>query len=153
MNQVECGRYEIHVIAPPRKRLLCVLHPSCVTLRPRLALSLKIFKILWCSNKRVILSTKSVSLKFYDPETIWGPGRLFKYMYFCFILLFTSSSPCRKDQFAVSYFSTSLIVLIQVYHREIWHHSLVCCCGFADILNSPGRFSKVQVIFLAGKTK
>ena len=27
-------------------------------------------------------------------------------MYFCFILLFTSSSPCRKDQFDVSYFSS-----------------------------------------------
>ena len=40
-------------------------------------------------------------------------GSLFKYIYiFCFILLFTSSSPCRKDQFAVSYFSTILIVLI-----------------------------------------
>ena len=50
---------------------------------------------------------------------------------FCFILLFTSSSLCRKDQFAVSYFSTSLIVLIQVYKpwrsgnglllRTCWH--------------------------------
>ena len=29
----------------------------------------------------------------------------------CFILMFTSSSPCRKDRLAVSYFSTSLIVL------------------------------------------
>ena len=29
--------------------------------------------------------------------------------------MFTSSSPFRKDQFAVLYFSTSLIVLIQVY--------------------------------------
>ena len=44
---------------------------------------------------------------------------MFKYIYFCFILLFTSSSLCRKDQFAVSYFSTSLIVLIQVYNWEI----------------------------------
>ena len=56
-----------------------------------------------------------------------------KYTFVCFILLFTSSSPCRKDQFAVSYFSTSLIVLIQVYNWEIRHHSLVCCCGLADI--------------------
>ena len=31
-------------------------------------------------------------------------------------------------------FSTSLIVLIQVYNWEIRHHSLVCCCGLADIL-------------------
>ena len=29
---------------------------------------------------------------------------------FSFILLFTTSSPCRKDQFAVSHFSKSLIV-------------------------------------------
>ena len=41
----------------------------------------------------------------------------------------------NKDQFAVLYFPTSLIVLIQVYNWEIRHHSLVCCCGFADILN------------------
>ena len=43
-------------------------------------------------------------------------GNLFKYILFCFILLFTSSSPCREDQFAVLYFSTSLIVLIQIYN-------------------------------------
>ena len=58
-----------------------------------------------------------------------------KYLFFCFILLFTSSSPCCKDQFAALYFSCSLIVLVQVYNCEIRHHSLVCCCGFADILN------------------
>ena len=45
------------------------------------------------------------------------------------------TSPCRKEQFAVSYFSTTLIVLIQVYNWEIRHHSLVYCGGFADILN------------------
>ena len=61
-------------------------------------------------------------------------GSLFKYISFCFILLFPSSSPCRKDLFAVSNFSTSLIVLIQVYNWEIRHHSFVCCCGLADIL-------------------
>ena len=61
-------------------------------------------------------------------------GNLFKYIYFCFILLFTSSSPCRKDQSAVSYFSTSLIVLIQVHNWEVRHHSLVCCCELANIL-------------------
>ena len=33
------------------------------------------------------------------------------YIFFCFILLFTSSSPCGKDQFAVSYFSTSANLL------------------------------------------
>ena len=46
---------------------------------------------------------------FFQTEIL---GNLFRYV-FCFIILFTSSSPCRKDQFAVSYFSTSLIVLIQ----------------------------------------
>ena len=59
---------------------------------------------------------------------------MFKYIYFCFILLFTSSSPCCKDQFAVSYLSTILIGLIQVCNWEIRHHSLICCCGLADIL-------------------
>ena len=34
-------------------------------------------------------------------------ANLFKYIFFCFILLFTSSSPYRKDQFAVLWFSTS----------------------------------------------
>ena len=54
-------------------------------------------------------------------------AHLFQYIsYFLFfILLFTSSSPCRKDQ---------SIVLIHVYNWEIRHHSLVCCCGLADIL-------------------
>ena len=37
------------------------------------AMRIKIFKILWCSNKRVILSMKSVSLKFFDRETSWSP--------------------------------------------------------------------------------
>ena len=31
-------------------------------------------------------------------------GKMFKYIFFCFIFLFTSSSPCREDQFAVLYF-------------------------------------------------
>ena len=35
-------------------------------------------------------------------------GNLFKHIFFCFLLLFTSSSPCRKDQFAVSFFFTPL---------------------------------------------
>ena len=43
----------------------------------------------------------------------------------------------HKDQFAVSYFSTSIIVLIQVFNWEIQHHSLVCCCGLAVILYVP----------------
>ena len=43
--------------------------------------------------------------------------------------MFTSSSLCRKDQFAVSYFSTSCFWAIR-------YHSLVCRCGLADILNT-----------------
>ena len=50
------------------------------------------------------------------------------HLFCCFILLFTSSSSCRKNQFAVSYFSTSLIVLIQVYNWEIQHHALFFFC-------------------------
>ena len=34
-------------------------------------------------------------------------ANLFKYIFFCFVLLFTSSSPYRKDQFAVLWFPTS----------------------------------------------
>ena len=34
-------------------------------------------------------------------------GNLFKYIFFCSILLVTSSLLCCKDQFVVSYFSTS----------------------------------------------
>ena len=68
-----------------------------------------------------------------------------------FILLFTFSSPCGKDQFAVSYFSTSLIVLIQVYNWKIRHHSLVCCCGLADILYiilaTPSSLSSISKRF------
>ena len=59
---------------------------------------------------------------------------------FCFILLFTSSSSCRKDQFAVTYFSTSLIELIQVYNWEIRHHSLICWCGLTDILDTQANW-------------
>ena len=56
---------------------------------------------------------------------------------FCsgFILLFTSSSPYRKDQFAVRIFLQVVIVFIQVYNWEIrTTHALVCGCGLADIL-------------------
>ena len=69
----------------------------------------------------------------------FSPWRRFV-RFFCFILLFPSSSPCRKDQFAVSYFSTSLIVLIQIYNWEIRYQSLICFCGFAD--KSPKRVDR-----------
>ena len=61
--------------------------------------------------------------------------------------MFTSSSPSRKDQFAVSYFSTCLIVLIQVYNWEIRHHSLVCCCELADILYIFEQTAGVSLCF------
>ena len=57
----------------------------------------------------------------------------FQYIFFSFILLLTSSSPCRKDQFAVLCFLQVIIVLIQVYNWVIRHHSTVCCCGLDDI--------------------
>ena len=44
------------------------------------------------------------------------------------------TDPYGKDQSAVSYFPTSLIVLIQVYSWERTEISLVCCWGLADIL-------------------
>ena len=52
-------------------------------------------------------------------------GNLFKYIFFRLEV---------KDQSAISYFSTSLIRLIQVYKWEIRHNSLFCYCGLADIL-------------------
>ena len=56
---------------------------------------------------------------------------IFFVLFFCLIL---HRLAFIKDQFAVSYFSTSLIVLIQVYNWEIRHRSLICCRGLADIL-------------------
>ena len=72
---------------------------------------------------------------------------IYIYFFVLFYSLFTSSSPCRKDQFAILYFSTSLILLIHVYNWEIWHHSLVCCCGFADILDILGVWAEVGFSF------
>ena len=66
-------------------------------------------------------------MKNYKPHLA---EKIYIYIHFCIILLLTSSSPCLTDQFAVSYFSTSVIVLFQVYNWEI---SLVCCCVLADI--------------------
>ena len=59
----------------------------------------------------------------------------FRYIFFSFILLFTSSTPCRKHQFAVLYFLRVIIVLIQVHNWVIRHHSTVCCCGLDDIIH------------------
>ena len=56
---------------------------------------------------------KTKNIYFFQPLKVCFQteilGILFKYIYiFCFILLFTSSSPYRKDQSAFSYFSTRL---------------------------------------------
>ena len=70
-----------------------------------------------------------------DPSLIWRSGSASGLnIYFCFILLLTSSSPCHKDQFAVHISLQVVIVLIQVYNWEIRHHSLVCRSRLADIL-------------------
>ena len=57
-------------------------------------------------------------------------------IFFCCscILLFTSSSPCRKDQFAVFWFSSSYYCTD--HNWETRHHSTVCRCGLADIFYS-----------------
>ena len=89
-----------------------------------------IFKFLFVTNFQFF----SIFLLAPEEGLLANIGQFFKIYDFCFIFLFTSSSPCRKDRFAVSYFSTSLIVLIQVYNWETRHHSLVCCCGLADII-------------------
>ena len=52
-------------------------------------------------------SKQKNKIKKYIFKQIAQLPNLFKYVYFCFTLLCTSSSPCRKNQFAVSYFSTS----------------------------------------------
>ena len=89
----------------------------------------------WVTSPTEKYETANWSLRQGDEEVNKRiKENLFKYIFFSFILLFTSSSPCRKDQFAVSYFSTSLIVLSQVYNWEIRHHSLVCYCGLSDVL-------------------
>ena len=51
-------------------------------------------------------------------------GQICLNIYFSFILLFTSSPPCRKDHSAVVYFLQVFIVQIQVYNWD----------GLADVL-------------------
>ena len=60
---------------------------------------------------------------------------LFKYIFFCFILLFTSSSlAVRISPVAVSYFSKSLIVLIQVYRSTTGRSSTTHWFVAVDLL-------------------
>ena len=61
-------------------------------------------------------------------------GKFVSIYIFCFILLFTSSSSCRKDQLPFYIFLQVVILPVQVYIWEIRHHSLVCRCGLSDIL-------------------
>ena len=66
-----------------------------------------IFKRLFVLKEALVLSSFSFSpwRRFAFKPKYWA--NLFKYIFFCFVLLFTSSSPCCKDQFAVLWFSTS----------------------------------------------
>ena len=102
----------------------------------------KVCKTLYASLKSFVFKTKFVThekpLYTISPERWERPYifiNLFKYILY---ILFWLGSVCRFI------FSTSLIVLIQVYNWEIRHHSLVCCCGFTDILNilEPTYFSQ-----------
>ena len=71
------------------------------------------FQILICNELLVLFSF----FRLAPEEALFSNRNIGQFVLniyiFCFILLCTSSSPCRKDQFAVSYFSTILIVLIQ----------------------------------------
>ena len=53
---------------------------------------------------------------------------LFKYIFFCFILVFTSSSPCRKDHFAISYifFKLSFVFLRGLVLTALKIHPNLC---------------------------
>ena len=64
--------------------------------------------------KREIEIKQKVRYKMYLQQICNELFQLFKYIYFLnWILLFTSSSPCRKDQFAVSYFSRIGVRLVK----------------------------------------
>ena len=63
------------------------------------------FQTLFFNELLVYLHFSFSPWRFVFEPKYWA--NLFKIFIFCFILLFTSSSPCQKDQFAVSYFSTS----------------------------------------------
>ena len=74
--------------------------------------------------------------------------------------MFTSSLPCRKDQFAVLYFLQVIIVLIQVYNWEIRHHSTVCHLyglaaekSWVQVSPSPLTSTSVSVLGLSIKLK
>ena len=58
-----------------------------------------------------------------------------KYTFYCFILLFTFSSPCATAVQVIT-----VLIMIQVYNWEIRHHSSVRRCGLADVL-----YNKVDV--------
>ena len=70
----------------------------------------------------------------------------FQYIYiFSFILLFTSSSPCRKHPFAVLYFLQVIIVLIQVYNWVIRHHSTIFNSIFWYVKPLSCRFNHLNL--------
>ena len=61
------------------------------------------------------------------------------------LFLLSHFQSCNELLFLFPFFF--LFVLIQVYNWEIWHHSLVCCCGFADILNVNYPLLKTQGLY------
>ena len=72
-------------------------------------------------------------------------GNLFKYYIFCFILLFTSSSPCLNDQFAVSYFSWIFLLGINFcYFQKVPDKSLLIFSFLLGKCNGNTYFQTIQ---------
>ena len=72
-------------------------------------------------------------------------GNLFKYYIFCFILLYTSSSPYRKDQFAVSYFSWIILLGINFcYFQKVPDKSLLIFSFLLGKCNGNTYFQTIQ---------
>ena len=72
-------------------------------------------------------------------------GNLFKYYIFCFILLYTSSSPYRKDQFAVSYFSWIFLLGINFcYFQKVPDKSLLIFSFLLGKCNGNTYFQTIQ---------
>ena len=71
----------------------------------------------------------------------FGFGQFFKIyivLFHPFVYFFIALIAVRINLPFYIFLQVSVFVLIQVYNWEIRHHSLVCCCDFADILNGLG---------------
>ena len=70
---------------------------------------------------------------------------MFKYYIFCFILLFTSSSPYRKDPFAVSCFSWIFLLGINFcYFQKVPDKSLLIFSFLLGKCNGNTYFQTIQ---------